>query len=107
VTGAKAKGAGVLADVEPVAKGGAAETIIADIVLVAIGRSPYTASAWRRRSCSWIDKRGRIATDGHFATNVPGIYAIGDVIIGPMLAHKAEEEGVGRWPKSRRPERAM
>ena len=76
------------------AKGGEAETIECDTVLVAIGRRPLhrRASGWRR-SASKLDNRGRVETDGHFRTNVPGIWAIGDVIVGPMLAHKAEEEG--------------
>ena len=80
--------------VEPAA-GGAAETLEADVVLVAIGRVPYTDGPRpRRRSASQLDERGRVVIDAHFRTNVPGIYAIGDVIAGPMLAHKAEDEGV-------------
>src|SRR5690349_1763633 len=79
--------------VEP-AKGGAAETIEADIVLVAIGRVPYTDGLGLKEIGVKLDERGRVATDAHFATSVPGIYAIGDAIAGPMLAHKAEDEGV-------------
>jgi dihydrolipoamide dehydrogenase len=81
------------ARVEPAA-GGAAETIEADIVLVAIGRVPYTAGLGLAEAGIAMDNRGRVTVDAHFATNVPGIYAIGDVIAGPMLAHKAEDEGV-------------
>jgi dihydrolipoamide dehydrogenase len=79
--------------VEP-AKGGEAETIDADVVLVAIGRVPYTEGLGLAEAGVALDERGRVKTDAHFATNVPGIYAIGDVIAGPMLAHKAEDEGV-------------
>ncbi|WP_374655320.1 dihydrolipoyl dehydrogenase [Dongia sp.] len=93
VTGAKAKGARTELTVEP-AKGGAAETVIADVVLVSIGRRPYVEGLGLDKAGVKLDEKGRIATDGHFATGVPGIYAIGDVIAGPMLAHKAEEEGV-------------
>jgi dihydrolipoamide dehydrogenase len=63
-------------------------------VLVAIGRRPYVAGLGLDKAGVALDERGRIKVDGHYATNVPGIYAIGDVITGPMLAHKAEEEGV-------------
>jgi dihydrolipoamide dehydrogenase len=79
--------------VEP-AKGGEAETIDADVVLVAIGRVPYTEGLGLADIGVALDERGRVKTDAHFATSVPGIYAIGDVIAGPMLAHKAEDEGV-------------
>jgi dihydrolipoamide dehydrogenase len=93
VTGA-AKGAdGVTLTVEPAA-GGDAEQIKADVVLLAIGRRPYVAGLGLDVAGVALDERGRVKVDGHFATNVPGIYAIGDVIAGPMLAHKAEEEGV-------------
>ena len=81
------------AKVEP-AKGGAAETIEADVVLVAIGRVPYTEGLGLKEIGVALDERGRIKTDTHFATSVKGVYAIGDVIAGPMLAHKAEDEGV-------------
>ena len=79
--------------VEP-ATGGAAETIDADIVLVSIGRRPYTAGLGLKETGVALDERGRVAVDEHFRTSVTGIYAIGDVIRGPMLAHKAEDEGV-------------
>jgi dihydrolipoamide dehydrogenase len=93
VTGAKKAKAGVTLTLEPAA-GGAAETLDADAVLVAIGRRPYTGGLGLEAAGVAVDNKGRITTDGHFRTNVPGIYAIGDVIAGPMLAHKAEEEGV-------------
>ena len=78
--------------VEPAA-GGTAENLSADIVLVAVGRKPFTDGLGLKEAGVEMDDRGRIKTDGHFKTNVAGIYAIGDVIIGPMLAHKAEDEG--------------
>jgi dihydrolipoamide dehydrogenase len=77
---------------EPVA-GGAAETLEADIVLVATGRRPYT-DGLGLEAAGVAMERGRVVIDDHFATSVPGIYAIGDVVRGPMLAHKAEDEGV-------------
>ena len=93
VTGAVKTEAGVSLTVEP-AKGGAAETIEADVVLLAIGRRAYTEGLGLAAVGVETDNRGRVVTHHHFATNVPGIYAIGDVIAGPMLAHKAEDEGV-------------
>jgi len=80
--------------VEPAAGGGAAEIVEADIVLVAIGRVPYTEGLGLETVGVKKDNRGRVIVDPHFRTNVEGIYAIGDVIAGPMLAHKAEDEGV-------------
>ena len=74
--------------------GGGAEIIAADIVLVAVGRVPYTAALGLEMLGVKQDNKGRVLVDRHFATNVAGIYAIGDVIAGPMLAHKAEDEGV-------------
>lgn len=93
VTAAKADAKGVTLTVEP-AKGGEKETIEADIVLVSIGRKPYTENLGLEKVGVKLDNRGRIEVNNHFETNVKGIYAIGDVIAGPMLAHKAEEEGV-------------
>jgi dihydrolipoamide dehydrogenase len=93
VTGAKAGKSGVTLTLEPAA-GGKAETLEADTVLVAIGRRPYTEGLGLDAAGVALDPKGRVQTDGHWRTNVPGIYAIGDVIAGPMLAHKAEEEGV-------------
>ena len=93
VTGAKIEGDAVALSVEP-AKGGDAETIEADVVLVAIGRRAFTGELGLAEIGAALDDRGRVVVDQHWATNVPGVYAIGDVIAGPMLAHKAEEEGV-------------
>ncbi len=81
------------AKIEPVS-GGAAEMVEADVVLVAIGRVPYTEGLGLEAAGVKRDNRGRVVVDRHFASSVPGIYAIGDVIAGPMLAHKAEDEGV-------------
>jgi dihydrolipoamide dehydrogenase len=80
--------------VEPAAGSGAAEMIEADIVLVAIGRVPYTEGLGLEAVGVTRDNRGRVVVDAHLRTNVGGIYAIGDVVTGPMLAHKAEDEGV-------------
>ncbi|MBX9947076.1 MAG: dihydrolipoyl dehydrogenase [Reyranella sp.] len=93
VTKADASGAGVVLTVEP-AKGGAAETLEADRVLVAIGRRPHVAGLGLDKAGIKLTEHGRIAVDAHFQTSVPGIYAIGDVIDGPMLAHKASEDGI-------------
>jgi dihydrolipoamide dehydrogenase len=93
VTAVKTAKGGCTVSVEP-AKGGAAEEIKADVVLVAIGRVPYTSGLGLAEAGVKLDERKRVLVDGHYQTSVPGIYAIGDVIIGPMLAHKAEEEGV-------------
>jgi dihydrolipoamide dehydrogenase len=90
VTGARKGNDGVTLTIEP-AKGGAPEELKADIVLLSIGRRPFTDGIGAGVE---LDERGRVKTDAHYATNVPGIYAIGDAIAGPMLAHKAEEEGV-------------
>ncbi len=83
---------GCTVTVEPAA-GGEAKTFEADIVLVAIGRRPNTDGLGLEGAGVALE-RGRVIIDDHFATNVPGIYAIGDVVRGPMLAHKAEDEGV-------------
>jgi dihydrolipoamide dehydrogenase len=80
--------------IEPAVGGGSAETKEADIVLVAIGRVPYSEGLGLDAIGVKRDSRGRVVVDPHYRTNVAGIYAIGDVIAGPMLAHKAEEEGV-------------
>ncbi len=87
------KGKHVTLTLEPAA-GGAAEEITADVVLVAIGRKPYTQGLGLEEVGVKTNARGFIEVDGHFRTSVPGIYAIGDVIGGAMLAHKAEDEGV-------------
>jgi dihydrolipoamide dehydrogenase len=93
VTSAIADDTGVDLTLEP-AKGGAPEALRADVVLLSIGRRAYTDGLGLAEAGVATDERGRVTTDGHFATSVPGIWAIGDVIAGPMLAHKAEEEGV-------------
>ncbi|MEW6390553.1 MAG: dihydrolipoyl dehydrogenase [Pseudomonadota bacterium] len=92
VTGATASAKGVKLSFEPVA-GGDAQTIEADYVLVAIGRRPYTQGLGLETVGITPDKRGMIAND-HFKTGVPGVWVVGDVTSGPMLAHKAEDEGV-------------
>jgi dihydrolipoamide dehydrogenase len=95
VTGVDSSGAALKAKVEPAkGEGGDAETIEADIVLVATGRVPYTEGLGLDEIGVKKDNRGRVIVDPHFATSVKGIYAIGDVIAGPMLAHKAEDEGM-------------
>ncbi len=93
VTGAKVGAKSVALTVEPAA-GGASETLEADIVLVAVGRRPYTDGLGLKEAGVALDEKGRVAIDAHFQTNVPGVYAIGDAIAGPMLAHKAEDEGM-------------
>jgi dihydrolipoamide dehydrogenase len=89
---AKQGAKGVTVSIEP-AKGGAREDIPADAVLVSIGRRPYTDGLGLETLGVARDNRGRIMIDKHYATNVAGIYAIGDVVAGPMLAHKASDEG--------------
>jgi len=93
VTAIDSSGAKLRAEIEP-AKGGTSETIEADIVLVSIGRVPYTEGLGLKEIGVKLDERGRVVVDHYYATTVPGIWAIGDVIAGPMLAHKAEDEGV-------------
>jgi dihydrolipoamide dehydrogenase len=93
VTGAKDNGKSVTLTVEPAA-GGAAETIEADVVLVSIGRRPNTEGLGLDKIGLSLNQRGQIETDHEFRTSVAGVWAIGDVIPGPMLAHKAEDEGI-------------
>ncbi len=93
VTGAKATDKDVTLTVEP-AKGGKGESLKADVVLVSIGRKPYTEGLGLEKVGIKLDERGRIPVDKHFRASAEGVYAIGDVIAGPMLAHKAEEEGI-------------
>jgi dihydrolipoamide dehydrogenase len=93
VTKAERNGDSVSLTVEPAA-GGAAETIEADVVLVSIGRKPNTDGLGLEKAGLQVNKRGQVETDKSFRTSVPGIWAIGDVIPGPMLAHKAEDEGI-------------
>jgi len=93
VTGAKKAKTGVTLTIEP-RDGGDAETLKADVVLVAVGRRPFTKGLGLENVGVKLDERGFIKTDAHFKTTADGIYAIGDVIGGAMLAHKAEDEGV-------------
>jgi len=93
VTAIRKDKGGCTAVVVPAA-GGATEELGADVVLVSIGRVPYTEGLGLAKAGIALDERKRIAVDAQFQTSVPGIYAIGDVIAGPMLAHKAEDEGV-------------
>ncbi|MBI0004450.1 dihydrolipoyl dehydrogenase [Bartonella sp. M0177] len=93
VTGVEKTASGAKVTFEPV-KGGSAETLEADIVLVATGRRPYTEGLGLKEAGVALDERGRVNIDSHWQTNIAGIYAIGDVVKGPMLAHKAEDEGV-------------
>ena len=86
-------GEGATLTVEPAA-GGAAEQIAADVVLVSIGRRANTEGLALDKAGLAVNARGQVETDHDFATSVPGIWAIGDVIPGPMLAHKAEDEGI-------------
>jgi dihydrolipoamide dehydrogenase len=93
VTGVEKAKAGLKVSVEPSA-GGEAEVLDADVVLVSIGRIPFTDGLGLDEAGIARDERGRVTVDAQYRTNVDGIYAIGDVIAGPMLAHKAEDEGV-------------
>jgi len=93
VTGVTVKGNKATLTVEPAA-GGAAETIEADTVLVSIGRKPNTDGLALDKAGLGTNQRGQIEIDHDFKTSVPGIWAIGDVVPGPMLAHKAEDEGI-------------
>jgi dihydrolipoamide dehydrogenase len=93
VTSIDTSGNMLAAKIEPAA-GGKTETLQADVVLVCIGRVPYTQGLGLKEAGVALDNRGRVQIDNHFSTSVKGIYAIGDVVAGPMLAHKAEDEGV-------------
>lgn len=92
VTGVETMKSKAKVTIEPVA-GGDAEVLDCDYVLVSVGRKPFTDGLGLEALGVEVNKQGQITTDGHWRTNVAGIYAIGDVIAGPMLAHKAEEEG--------------
>jgi len=94
VTAVARNGAARRVTIEPANGDGAATSADADVVLVAIGRVPYTEGLGLEATGIKLDNKQRIVVDAHFQTNVPGIYAIGDVIAGPMLAHKAEDEGI-------------
>jgi len=93
VTGVEKKKTGLSVTVEP-AQGGDKSVLEADVMMVCIGRRPYTDNLGLDKVGVALDKRGRVITDNHYKTNVPGIYAIGDCREGLMLAHKAEEEAV-------------
>ncbi|MBV9530087.1 MAG: dihydrolipoyl dehydrogenase [Bradyrhizobium sp.] len=93
LAGVDTSGKMLAASIEPAA-GGRAETLQADVVLVAIGRVPYTEGLGLKEAGVALDSRGRVEIDAHFATARKDVYAIGDVVAGPMLAHKAEDEGV-------------
>src|SRR5207253_2542797 len=88
VTAARASSSGAVVECEGEAP------IECDRVLISVGRIPNTEGLGVEQLGLRMDKRGRIEVDQHFRTNLPGVYAIGDVIAGPMLAHKAEEEGI-------------
>ncbi|GBL29723.1 dihydrolipoyl dehydrogenase [Opitutia bacterium] len=91
VTGVKKTAAGSALTAE---RDGKALEFPADKILVAVGRKANTTGLGAAEAGLKLDERGRVAIDAHYATNLPGVYAIGDVVVGPMLAHKAEEEGV-------------
>lgn len=93
VTAVEKSGKSAKVTFEPV-KGGDADVIEADVVLISTGRKPYTDALGLKEAGVVVDDRGRVAINDHWQTNVPGIYAIGDVVDGPMLAHKAEDEGI-------------
>jgi dihydrolipoamide dehydrogenase len=93
VTAVDTSGPALTVSLEPAA-GGAPETVEADVVLVSIGRRPFTEGLGLAEAGVETDGKGRVKVDDHYRTSVPGIYAIGDVVAGPMLAHKAEDEGV-------------
>jgi dihydrolipoamide dehydrogenase len=94
VTGVAKNGAAHRVTIEPAAGDGAAMSVDADVVLVSIGRVPYTEGLGLEAAGVKLDNKRRVVVDERFQTNVPGIHAIGDVIAGPMLAHKAEDEGI-------------
>ncbi len=93
VVGAVKSKSGVTLQLEPAAGGDKSE-LKADVVLVAIGRRPFTDGLGLQEIGVALDNKQRVKVDAHYQTNIPGIYAIGDVIAGPMLAHKAEDEGM-------------
>jgi dihydrolipoamide dehydrogenase len=94
VTGVAKNAANHKIAIAPAAGGGESMVVDADVVLVAIGRVPYTDGLGLEAAGVKLDNKKRIIVDQHFQTSVPGIYALGDVIAGPMLAHKAEDEGM-------------
>jgi dihydrolipoamide dehydrogenase len=90
-SGARVEGAEVVVQTKKAEASGA---LRCDVLLVAVGRRPYTEGLGAREAGIALDEKGRITVDEHYQTSVPGVFAIGDVIRGPMLAHKAEEEGI-------------
>ena len=94
VTGIANNGANQKVTIEAVASGGSPLGVDADVVLVAVGRVPYTEGLGLEAAGVTLDNRKRVIVDARYQTSLAGIYAIGDVIAGPMLAHKAEEEGI-------------
>jgi dihydrolipoamide dehydrogenase len=94
LAGVDKTGEALAAAIEPAAGDGNAETLETDVVLIAVGRRPVTDGLGLEGAGVALDERGRVKIEAGFATSVPGIYAIGDVVAGPMLAHKAEDEGV-------------
>ena len=94
VTGIANNGANQKVTIEAVAGGGSPLGVDADVVLVAVGRVPYTEGLGLEAAGVTLDNRKRVIVDARYQTSLAGIYAIGDVIAGPMLAHKAEEEGI-------------
>ncbi|HEY8163387.1 MAG TPA: dihydrolipoyl dehydrogenase [Methylocystis sp.] len=92
VTGVRREGDGVVVSYSSI-DGASSDTISADVVLIATGRIPYTQGLGLEEAGVALE-RGRVTIDDHFATNLPGVYAIGDVVRGPMLAHKGQDEGV-------------
>jgi dihydrolipoamide dehydrogenase len=94
VTAVNRNGAGHRVTIEAADGAGEATQVDTDVVLVAIGRVPYTNGLGLESLGVKLDNKRRVIVDAHFQTSVPGIYAIGDVIAGPMLAHKAEDEGI-------------
>ena len=94
VSNVEKNGRNLTVTIEPASGDGSAETLEADVVLIAIGRRPFTAGLGCEDAGLSCDDQGRIIVDDHFQTNLEHVYAIGDVIRGPMLAHKAEDEGI-------------
>jgi dihydrolipoamide dehydrogenase len=97
-SGARVEGSEVIVTVAP-REGGAASEERCDVLLVAVGRRPTTDGLGAAEAGVKLDEKGRVAVDESYQTNIPGIFAIGDVIAGPMLAHKAEEEGIAAVEK--------
>lgn len=93
VVGGSGSANGCKVEIEP-AEGGNKQTLDCDVILVSTGRRAYTNGLQLEKVGLTTDKYGKVDVNDHWETKVKGIYAIGDVIKGPMLAHKAEEEGI-------------